>query len=166
MSADKRVSADQPVSRWHTLAASVRRFFRERRPGWEGTDGADPPSTREIGQRGEKVARWYLEKHGYQILETNWWAAGRWGELDIVAWHDNTLIGVEVKSYPAGEMTPAEALRPRKRSRLARLIKQYAKLKRRFDCSLRVDLVVIEWAERGKVGTIRHIESVATGDDL
>ena len=166
MSADKRVSGGEAESWWPALVASVKRFFCERRPGWEGADEANPPSTREIGYRGEKIARGYLEKRGYQILETNWWAAGRRGELDIVAWRDNTLIAIEVKSYPAGEITPAEALGPKKRRKLARLIKQYAKAKRRLDCTLRVDLVVVEWAERGKVDSIRHIESVATGDDL
>ena len=166
MSSEKRVSGGQSEPWWPALVTSVRRFFRERMPGWEGADEADPPSTREIGQRGEKIARRYLEKHGYQIVETNWWSAGKRGEIDIVAWRDNTLVAVEVKSYPAGRLTSREALRHKKRRKLIRLVKQYAKAKRRFGCTLRVDLVAVEWAERGKVDNIRHIKSVATGDHL
>ncbi len=135
-------------------------------PGWEGTSETASPSTREIGDRGERVGRWYLEKRGYRILETNWWAPGRRGELDIVVFRDNTLIAVEVKSYPAGELSPAEALPSAKRRKLVRLLQQYAKHKGHLDCNLRVDLLLVEWAEKGKVGNIKHLESAAIGDDL
>ncbi len=166
MSANKDDCPDRPACVWHAIGSWLTRFVRERMPGWEGTGDAADPSTREIGDRGESIGRWYLEKRGYQILETNWWSPGRRGELDIVAFRDNTLIAVEVKSYPAGELTPAESLSSDKRSKLVRLLKQYAKHKRRFDCNLRVDLLIVEWAEKNKVGSIKHIESAATGDDL
>jgi len=163
---NKEGPLDRPACVWCAIGTWLTRFVRERMPGWEGSGDAPEPSTREVGDRAENVGRWYLEKHGYQILETNWWAPGRRGELDIVAFRDNTLIAVEVKSYPAGELTPAESLPSDKRSKLVRLLKQYAKHKRRFDCNLRVDLLLVEWADQNKAESIKHIESAATDDDL
>jgi len=163
----KHEESSNHLSRWwRTAAAWLQRFVRERTPGWEGTNNAPPLSTREKGFRGEKVAQWYLKKHHYHIVETNWWAPGRRGELDIIAYKDNTLIAVEVKSYPTGELTPKEALHFDKGKKVARLLEQYVKAKRRFDCALRVDLLLVEWAEAGKVDTIKHIKSAVTGSRM
>jgi putative endonuclease len=54
------------------------------------------PSTKETGDSAEHIARGYLEKKGYEILDTNW----RIGhlELDIVAREGDELVIVEVKS--------------------------------------------------------------------
>jgi putative endonuclease len=53
-------------------------------------------STREIGELGEKLARNYLRKLGYKILDTNWYYGHL--ELDIVAQDGDELVIVEVKS--------------------------------------------------------------------
>ena len=49
-----------------------------------------------IGKDGETIARRYLEQKDYLILETNW----RKGHLeaDIIAYKDNQIIFVEVKT--------------------------------------------------------------------
>ena len=54
------------------------------------------PTTKETGDSAEHIARGYLEKSGYEILDTNW----RIGhlELDIVAREGDELVIVEVKS--------------------------------------------------------------------
>jgi putative endonuclease len=52
-------------------------------------------NTRERGNRGEAVARSYLEKKGFEILCTNYYC--RHGELDIVARDSDSLVFVEVK---------------------------------------------------------------------
>ncbi|MFP3902999.1 MAG: YraN family protein [Armatimonadota bacterium] len=150
----------EPIQRFGNW---LRRFLRERTPGWEGANAAEAPSTREKGRRSEKVARWYLEKHGYRIIETNWWAPGRRGELDVIACKHDTLIAIEVKSYPVGELTPREALSRDKARRLVSLLKQYAKSHRHLDCSLRIDLLLVEWEELGKIGEIRHIKNAVAG---
>ncbi len=165
MTTGKNNASNPPVSVWRAVATSLRRFARERTPGWSGTSDTQSPSSREIGDRGEKVARWHLQKQGYHILATNWWAPNRRGELDIVTMQDETLVGIEVKSYPAGELSPAEALDRQKRRKLVRLIKTYARQERLLHCNMRVDLLVVEWAEGGQVGSIRHIESAVTEDD-
>ncbi len=120
--------------------------------------------TRGIGSRGEDAAGWYLDRRGYRILERNWWAPARSGEIDIVALKGRTLIAVEVKSFPEGRLTPSEALPSAKRRKLVSLIKQYARSHGHADCSLRVDLVTVEWGTDGRPGRVEHLQSVATGD--
>lgn len=49
-----------------------------------------------IGQRGEQMATDYLIKHGYVILERNWFM--RIGEVDIIARKDDVIYFFEVKT--------------------------------------------------------------------
>ena len=50
-----------------------------------------------IGKNGEEIARKFLEKNGYKILETNKHFS-RFSEIDIIALDKNTLVFVEVKT--------------------------------------------------------------------
>ena len=50
-----------------------------------------------IGQNGEEIARKYLEKQGYKILETNR-RFSKLSEVDIIAQDKDTLVFVEVKT--------------------------------------------------------------------
>lgn len=50
-----------------------------------------------VGQNGEEIARKYLEKQGYKILETNR-RFSKLSEVDIIAQDKNTLVFVEVKT--------------------------------------------------------------------
>lgn len=52
--------------------------------------------SKDFGNDGETIARRYLEKNGYEILDTNW----RVGHLeaDIIAYKDERIIFVEVKT--------------------------------------------------------------------
>lgn len=150
-----------------TIEALVGRF-RSRMRGWEGMPSMSrttPLTSRQVGALGEKMGTWYLARRGYEILETNWWAPGRRGELDIVAYRNNTLIAVEVRSYLTGQMQPIDVLSSDKKRRLVRLLKQYAKLRRYHHCHLQVDLLAVEWERLGKVTNVRHIEKVATEHD-
>ncbi len=150
---------------WQNALPAFRQFVRTRLPSWEGTSQTAGLTTRDIGDRGEKAAERYLRRNGYTIIERNWWAPHRRGEIDIVATIDGVIVAVEVKSYPRGSLTPGEAFPPRKRRKLVSLIEQYARQGKHFNCTLRVDLVAVEWAEDGKVAHIDHIESAATAAD-
>jgi len=101
---------------------------------------------------------------GYRILERNWWAPARAGEIDIVALKGRVLVAAEVKSFPTGALTASEALSHAKRRKLVSLIKQYARSHGYVDHSLRVDLLTVEWGDDGKPGRIEHLQSVATED--
>lgn len=69
----------------------------------------------------------YLKKHAFSILERNY--IKKWGELDIVAWKDDCLHFVTVKSLSEQakkiNVTPEEYIYPRKLQRIARTIQTY-----------------------------------------
>lgn len=51
----------------------------------------------QTGKTGENIAKEYLKKLGYQIIDTNWHYSKNC-EIDIIAKEKNTLIFVEVKT--------------------------------------------------------------------
>lgn len=66
----------------------------------------------EIGKIGENITKTFLMKHGFSILDCNYFT--RYGELDIVAKKDNVLRFVEVKSVKVRDLaqTATLAIRP------------------------------------------------------
>ena len=54
-------------------------------------------SNQSIGKNGEEIAKAYLEKSGYKILETNR-RFSNLCEIDIIALDKNTLVFAEVKT--------------------------------------------------------------------
>lgn len=61
---------------------------------WNKTSNKTKATT-EIGKLSEQLAAKYLIKNGLTIIETNFHC--RFGEIDIIAKNDKTLIFVEVK---------------------------------------------------------------------
>ena len=96
----------------------------------------------EIGRRGEDAAAAYLERIGMHVEARNWRCPA--GEVDIVAWDDDTLILCEVKtrrSERAG--TAEEAVSAAKQKRLVRLAEAYLALCARHAGAVRFDVVAI-----------------------
>lgn len=54
--------------------------------------------TQALGRRGEDAAHRYLQRKGYRVVARNWRSEFGWSELDLVAWHGDRLVIVEVKS--------------------------------------------------------------------
>ena len=75
----------------------------------------DRASRRAVGTHYEEEAARYLEQQGYQILERNFFS--RYGEIDLIAKDEDTLVFVEVK-YRSGASfgDPAEAVTAKSRS--------------------------------------------------
>lgn len=57
---------------------------------------------RDIGASGEKLAKDFLEKQGYHIVETNYCCPE--GEIDIIAKHKDTLVFIEVRTKKSLEV--------------------------------------------------------------
>lgn len=89
----------------------------------------------QIGKIGEDLACLFLKKHGYAVINRNYWK--KWGEIDIVAQRGRDLRFVEVKTvsrnYVTREMLaknsddyePEDNIHPWKRQRLRRVIETY-----------------------------------------
>jgi putative endonuclease len=76
------------------------------------------------GVLGEREAARALRRAGYKILVRNY--SSRWGEIDLVCRHENTLVFVEVKTRAADALErPARAVHRSKRRRLIRTAQAY-----------------------------------------
>lgn len=109
------------------------------------------------------VAR--LTELGYNVIVTNWRCSI--GELDIIAWHAQCLVFIEVRtrrSRIAG--TPEESITPPKQQRLLRLAEAF--LQARPDLwdvqgelpPCRIDLVAIELGSGGLVSRLEVLENI------
>jgi putative endonuclease len=112
-------------------------------------------SKRLSGAWGEELALRYLEERGYVLIERNY--RTRYGELDLILRHENTLVFAEVKLRRGlGFGDPLEAVTPRKQSAIRSLAKQYlAEREPGFD-TLRFDVVGI-LVDKG-TPTVVHVE--------
>jgi len=81
-----------------------------------------------LGSIGEELAANYLVKHGFRLLDRNWKSKYHY-ELDIVAFKDNLLHIVEVKTRQANFLVdPQRAIDRRKLERLTRGAMLYKKM--------------------------------------
>ncbi len=82
---------------------------------------------KQLGQRGEEIAKEHLIKEGYTILETNW--RNHHLEIDIIATKAQELIIVEVKSRSGQQYGhPSEAIDKRKINHLISAAEAYIEL--------------------------------------
>lgn len=109
---------------------------------------------RKIGAKYEGMAAGYLEEHGYKILERNY--HNKYGELDILAEKDSTLVVVEVKFRSSDSFgDPLEAVDRCKQNRIYRTtLFYYMEHGYELNYSCRYDIIAIYGN-----GTIKHIEN-------
>ncbi|MCD7975959.1 MAG: YraN family protein [Tannerellaceae bacterium] len=107
------------------------------------------------GKEGEKEAKTYLEKKGYQILHTNW-RSGHY-ELDIVATLPDELVCIEVKTRSTDPLLlPEEAVNTRKIRRLVAATHAYVRYFK-IDLPIRFDIITLIHQPGGY--QIEHIEN-------
>ncbi len=81
-------------------------------------------NNRASGDLGEEIARRYLSRKGYEIVESNY--RTRRGELDLISRFHNTLVIVEVKLRRGTAYgTPLEAVTPRKQQAIRLMTEEY-----------------------------------------
>ena len=79
---------------------------------------------RETGILGEKLARDFLKKRGYRIIETNYRCPE--GEVDIIAKDRDFLVFVEVRTKKSLEFgSPEESITPVKKERMIAVASRY-----------------------------------------
>jgi len=122
----------------------------------------DRPNRAEVGKIGEETACKYLKKHGFTIVERNYWK--KWGEIDIVAQKDSTLHFVEVKAVvrnPVSEYEPEENVHNWKLKRLSRAIQTYLS-ERKIDeeAAWQLDVITVELDFETRNARVKILEDI------
>lgn len=120
-------------------------------------------NTFQKGRSGEEIARSFLVQKGCQIIKSNF--QSRFGEIDLIAAGEKTLIFAEVK-LKSGEQfgLPEEMINPRKLRQIQNMavvfLQQNPQLAKDYP-SYRIDAICIVLKENGEVDRISHYENIA-----
>lgn len=107
-----------------------------------------------IGKLGEDIACKYLEENGYIIFDRNY--TFNHYEADIIAYKDDMLIIVEVKTRKDYKYTYAhESVNTKKKSNIISLTKHYMMINHLSDYNIRFDIIEVYWY----IKQINHIEN-------
>lgn len=97
-----------------------------------------------IGRLGEEIACRYLIQQNYKILERNF--ATKFAEVDIIAFKNNTLIIVEVKTRKNFDILYAsQAVDYKKIRNLKTIALYYINKNNLFDYDIRFDIIECYW---------------------
>lgn len=108
----------------------------------------------ELGKLGEELAVEFLQKNGYDILETNW--VFQKAEIDIIAQKENILAIVEVKTRSSIDFgLPQDFVKPKKIQLLVKAVNEYV-ISNDLDVEIRFDIIAVY--KEGKNHKIEHIE--------
>jgi putative endonuclease len=118
---------------------------------------------RETGILGEKLAREYLARKGYRILETNYRCP--LGEMDIIARKKDCLVFIEVRTKTSKEFgSPEESVTALKKEKLRAVAAQYLQSREGLPALWRIDLVAVELGKDNKPTRIELIENAVGGE--
>lgn len=116
-----------------------------------------------VGRRGEEVARKYLRRRRYKVLEKNW--GSKWGEIDLVMKKGSVVAFVEVKAK-RGEFygSPEKMFDKKKLEQVKRMGWVWCGRKG-WEGAVRVDVVAVVFErESEKVKRVSHYKNVVEGD--
>ena len=108
----------------------------------------------ELGKLGEELAADFLQKNGYDIIETNF--VFQKAEIDIIAQKGNVLAVVEVKTRSSVDFgSPQDFVNPKKIKLLVKAIDDYV-ISNDLDLEIRFDIVAVH--KEGAAFVIEHLE--------
>ena len=108
----------------------------------------------DLGKLGEELALDFLEKNGFDILETNW--TFQKAEVDIIALKAEVLAVVEVKTRSSIDFgLPQDFVKPKKIQLLVKAINEYV-TQNDLDVDVRFDIVAIH--KENNEFILEHIE--------
>lgn len=113
----------------------------------------------EIGKFGETLAKNYLIRRGYRIIDSN--VKLSYQELDIVARKNGLTVFIEVKTRISQIYGPAEgAFASTKSERFRRGIEMFIKNHKISADNIRADLITVDIDRQKKMAKIKHFKDV------
>ena len=120
----------------------------------------------QIGTIGERLAKTFLMKQGFLIIETNY--RTRYGEIDIIAKKDNDIHFVEVKSIKVRSFSSLEtvSIRPEdnlthsKWSKLEISCETYIEHHKLQNSNFQIDLACVYVDTELRQGKVRLLENI------
>ena len=111
-----------------------------------------------LGRRGEQLAAEHLERLGYRVVARNY--RTRFGELDLVATDEETIVFCEVKTRRAGSGAPWDNLGEAKRRQVRSMGRAWLSeaRDRPRTSELRFDAIGIVIDRRGALVRLEHLE--------
>jgi putative endonuclease len=111
-----------------------------------------------LGRWGEDLAARFLEARGYRILDHN--VRTPYGEIDLIASRDDTLVFIEVKTRSSTSYGwPEAAVTPKKQAHLLKAAQDYLLNHTDLPENYRVDVIAIQQSPGGGLPDIRHFEN-------
>ena len=112
-----------------------------------------------IGKLGEEMAKKYLMKKGYKVLQHHYCLRG--GEIDLIVKKREMLIFVEVKTRTSDKFgAPEESINYFKQKKLNKAIRNYLFLKDINNLSYQFDVISIILHKQRKKALIKHFKNV------
>jgi putative endonuclease len=109
------------------------------------------------GDVGEKYAVDYLKANNYEIVKVNY--RTRYGEIDIIAKENNTLVFIEVKTRTSDVFGRGiEAVDIKKQRKIRSVSLSFLNEYDEFVCNLRFDVIEIKMAN-GALEELTHIKN-------
>ena len=108
-----------------------------------------------LGERGERAAARYLRRLGYHIITMR--HRLRYGEVDIIAVDEKTVVFVEVKTRRGEALgRPAEAVNSTRQARLTRAALAYLSSNDLLEHASRFDVMEVIWPIEQRRPDVRH----------
>jgi len=102
-----------------------------------------PNTSKDIGRQGEAMAKKFLKKKGFRIIDENY--RTRWGELDLIVQDGKVLVFVEVKTRSQKTFgSPLSAVTAEKQQRIIRMAKTYLAERNMSEVATRFDVIGIK----------------------
>ncbi|MEG0296032.1 MAG: YraN family protein [Clostridium sp.] len=109
-----------------------------------------------IGKYGEDLACRYLESKNYTILDRNY--RNRFGEIDIICFHEDTIIFLEVKSRYTSKFGKGRySVNSIKQKNIIKLSTYYIHFKNLYNNFFRFDVIEVELNIKKDIYNINHI---------
>ncbi len=112
----------------------------------------------EVGKIGEEIAKRFLEKQGYKIIEQNY--RTKYAEIDLVIQKLKILVFVEVRTKVGENFgTPEETINKNKKRKLGGNAMAYVAFKK-WDGLYRIDAVCIVLKSDYSIERLNHYENI------